>query len=233
MGFFCGKIECNFPVGIKDDMKMNKQPQNAVLIVVDVQNGFTPGGNLAVADADIIIPTINQLAGCFENVVLTQDWHPDNHISFAANHLGKQPFETIELDYGPQVLWPKHCVKGTQDAEFHPDLNIPTAQLIIRKGFHAHIDSYSAFMEADHATMTGLTSYLKERGIDTVYVVGIATDFCVAWTALDAVKQGFKTLVVEDACKGIDLNGSLEHAWQTMQRQGVVRIQSTDLLSKH
>jgi len=233
MGFFCGKIECNFPVGIEDDMKMNKQPQNAVLIVVDVQNGFTPGGNLAVADADRIIPTINQLAGCFENGVLTQDWHPDNHISFAANHFGKQPFETIELDYGLQVLWPKHCVQGTQDAEFHPDLNIPTAQLIIRKGFHAHIDSYSAFMEADHATMTGLTSYLKERGIDTVYVVGIATDFCVAWTALDAVKQGFKTLVVEDACKGIDLNGSLEHAWQTMQRQGVVRIQSTDLLSKH
>lgn len=232
MGFFYGKIECNFPVGIEDDMKMNKQPQNAVLIVVDVQNGFTPGGNLAVADADIIIPTINQLAGCFENVVLTQGWHPNNHISFAANHLGKQPFETIELDYGPQVLWPKHCVQGTQDAEFHPDLNIPTAQLIIRKGFHAHIDSYSAFMEADHATMTGLTSYLKERGIDTVYVVGIATDFCVAWTALDAVKQGFKTLVVEDACKGIDLNGSLEHAWQTMQQQGVVRIQSTDLLSE-
>ncbi len=232
MGFFCGKIECNFPVGIEDDMKMNKQPQNAVLIVVDVQNGFTPGGNLAVADADIIIPTINQLADCFKNVVLTQDWHPDNHISFAANHLDKQPFETIELDYGQQVLWPKHCVQDTQDAEFHPDLNIPTAQLIIRKGFHAHIDSYSAFMEADHTTMTGLTSYLKERGIDTVYVVGIATDFCVAWTALDAVKQGFKTLVVEDACKGIDLNGSLEHAWQTMQQQGVVRIQSTDLLSK-
>ncbi len=230
MGFFYGKIECNFPVGIEDDMKMNKQPQNAVLIVVDVQNGFTPGGNLAVAGADRIIPTINQLAGCFENVVLTQDWHLDNHISFAANHFGKQPFETIELDYGQQVLWPKHCVQGTQDAEFHPDLNIPKAQLIIRKGFHAHIDSYSAFMEADHTTMTGLTGYLKERGIDTVYVVGIATDFCVAWTALDAVKQGFKTLVVEDACKGIDLNGSLEQAWQTMQQQGVVRIQSTDLL---
>lgn len=232
MGFFCGKIECNFPVGIEDDMKMNKQPQNAVLIVVDVQNGFTPGGNLAVADADRIIPTINQLAGCFENVVLTQDWHPANHISFAANHLDKQPFETIELDYGQQVLWPKHCVQGTQDAEFHPDLNIPTAQLIIRKGFHSHIDSYSAFIEADHSTTTGLTGYLKERGIDTVYVVGIATDFCVAWTALDAVKQGFKTLVVEDACKGIDLNGSLEQAWQTMQQQGVIRIQSNDLLSE-
>ena len=172
------------------------------------------------------------MAGCFENVVLTQDWHPDNHISFAANHPGKQPFETIELDYGSQVLWPKHCIQGTHDAEFHPDLNIPTAQLIIRKGFHAHIDSYSAFMEADHSTMTGLTGYLKERDIDTVYVVGIATDFCVAWTALDAVKQGFKTLVIEDACKGIDLNGSLEQAWQTMQQQGVVRIQSTDLLNE-
>ncbi|EOQ60825.1 hypothetical protein F935_03162 [Acinetobacter calcoaceticus ANC 3811] len=230
MGFFYGKIECNFPIGIEDDMKMNKQPKNAVLIVVDVQNGFTPGGNLAVADADTIVPTINQLSDCFENIVLTQDWHPDNHISFAQNHSGKQPFETIELDYGPQVLWPKHCVQGTKDAEFHPNLNIPKAQLIIRKGFHAHIDSYSAFMEADHATMTGLKGYLKERGIDTVYVVGIATDFCVAWTALDAVKQGFKTLVVEDACKAIDLNGSLEQAWQTMQQLGIVRIQSTDLL---
>lgn len=226
------RLNAIFPVGIEDDMKMNKQPQNAALIVVDVQNGFTPGGNLAVADADTIIPTINQLADCFENVVLTQDWHPDNHISFAQNHSGKQPFETIELAYGAQVLWPKHCVQGTKDADFHPDLNIPKAQLIIRKGFHAHIDSYSAFMEADQSTMTGLTGYLKERGIDTVYVVGIATDFCVAWTALDAIKQGFKTLVVEDACKGIDLNGSLEQAWQTMQQQGVVRIQSTDLLSE-
>jgi len=213
-------------------MKMNKQPQNAALVVVDVQNGFTPGGNLAVADADTIIPTINQLAGCFENVILTQDWHPDNHISFAANHSGKQPFENIKIDYGTQVLWTKHCVQGTHDAEFHPDLNIPSAQLIIRKGFHAHIDSYSAFVEADHATMTGLTGYLKERGIDTVYVVGIATDFCVVWTALDAIQLGFKTLVIEDACKGINLNGSLEQAWQAMQQQGVVRIQSTDLLSE-
>lgn len=140
---------------------MNKQPQNAALVVVDVQNGFTPGGNLAVADADTIIPTINQLAGCFENVILTQDWHPDNHISFAANHSGKQPFETIELDYGPQVLWPKHCVQGTYDAEFHPDLNIPSAQLIIRKGFHAHIDSYSAFCGSRPRHNDGFNGLLK------------------------------------------------------------------------
>ena len=213
-------------------MKMNKQPRNSALVVVDVQNGFTPGGNLAVADADTIIPTINQLAGCFENVVLTQDWHPDNHISLQPIIRASSHLKRLNWIMDHRCFTTKHCIQGTHDAEFHPDLNIPTAQLIIRKGFHAHIDSYSAFMEADHTIMTGLTGYLKERGIDTVYVVGIATDFCVAWTALDAVKQGFKTLVIEDACKGIDLNGSLEQAWQTMQQQGVVRIQSTDLLNE-
>ncbi|MHA3983663.1 bifunctional nicotinamidase/pyrazinamidase [Acinetobacter venetianus] len=204
--------------------------KNIALIVVDVQNGFTPGGNLAVDQADQIIPLINLLATKFDHVVLTQDWHPEQHISFAENHLHKQPFETIELNYGTQVLWPKHCVQGSHDAAFHPDLNIPTAQLIIRKGFHPDIDSYSAFMEADRKTPTGLNGYLKEHQVDTVYIVGIATDFCVAWTALDAAAFGFKTYVIEDACKAIDLNGSLQQAWQQMLDQGVERIHSTTIL---
>jgi nicotinamidase/pyrazinamidase len=202
---------------------------NAALIVVDVQNGFTPGGNLAVAHADEIIPQINQLASYFDNIVITQDWHPDDHISFAENHPDKQPFESISVDYGQQVLWPKHCVQGTHDAALHPDLNLPTAQLIIRKGFHQHIDSYSAFMEADQQTSTGLASYLKERKISTVFIVGIATDFCVAWTAMDARHLGFETYVIADATRAIDLNGSLQHAWQEMFAKGVKRIYAKDL----
>ena len=159
---------------------------NIALLVVDVQRGFTPGGNLAVANADQIIPNINLLGQYFQNIILTQDWHPENHISFADNHPAKAAYDSIQLDYGTQVLWPKHCVQGTVDAELHPDLNLPQAQLIIRKGFDSRIDSYSAFMEADQKTTTGLAGYLRERGIDTVFVVGIATDFCVAWTAIDA-----------------------------------------------
>lgn len=205
---------------------------NTALIVVDIQNGFTPGGNLAVAQADQIIPNINQLARYFDNIVITQDWHPENHISFAENHIGKQPFETIQLDYGTQVLWPTHCIQGTPDAELHPDLNLPIAQLIIRKGFHAHIDSYSAFMEADQKTTTGLAGYLRERGIDTVFIVGIATDFCVAWTAIDACKLGFKAYVISDATKGIDLEGSLQHAWQDMLAAGVKRILVKDIIQQ-
>lgn len=209
---------------------MLKQVKQSVLIVVDVQNGFTPGGNLAVANADEIIPKINQLAQKFEHIVLTQDWHPDQHISFAVNHPNKKPFETIELDYGRQVLWPKHCVQGTHDAEFHPHLNIPTAQLIIRKGCHQNIDSYSAFMEADRQTPTGLNGYLREHQVNTVYIVGIATDFCVAWTAIDAAELGFDTYVIEDACKAIDLNGSLQQAWQDMLQKGVHRIEASSIL---
>jgi nicotinamidase/pyrazinamidase len=209
---------------------MLKQVKQSVLIVVDVQNGFTPGGNLAVANADEIIPKINQLAQKFEHIVLTQDWHPDQHISFADNHPNKKPFETIELDYGRQVLWPKHCVQGTHDAEFHPHLNIPTAQLIIRKGCHQNIDSYSAFMEADRKTPTGLNGYLREHQINTVFIVGIATDFCVAWTAIDAAELGFDTYVIEDACKAIDLNGSLQQAWQDMSQKGVHRIEASSIL---
>ena len=209
---------------------MLKQVKQSVLIVVDVQNGFTPGGNLAVANADEIIPNINQLAQKFEHIVLTQDWHPVQHISFADNHPNKKPFETIELDYGRQVLWPKHCVQGTHDAEFHPHLNIPTAQLIIRKGCHQNIDSYSAFMEADRKTPTGLNGYLREHQINTVFIVGIATDFCVAWTAIDAAELGFDTYVIEDACKAIDLNGSLQQAWQDMSQKGVHRIEASSIL---
>ena len=200
--------------------------KNTALIVVDVQNGFCPNGNLAVPNGDEVVPIINHLAKHFQNIVFTQDWHPADHISFAENHVGKQPFDTIELDYGTQVLWPTHCVQGSQDAELHPDLNIPSAQLIIRKGYHQHIDSYSAFLEADQQTSTGLAGYLQSRGIDTVYVVGLATDFCVAWTAMDATKLGFDSYVIEDACRAIDLNGSLENAWQAMQDAGVQRIAS-------
>lgn len=206
--------------------------QHSALIVVDIQNGFTPNGHLAVANSDQIIPLVNQLAEKFQHVVLTQDWHPANHISFAENHAGKQPFDTIQLDYGTQVLWPSHCVQGTQDAELHPDLNIPHAQLIIRKGWHTEIDSYSAFLEADQKTTTGLAGYLRESGIETVYVVGIATDFCVAWTAMDAVKLGFQTYVIEDATAAIDLNGSLQQAWKVIQDLGVYRIQANDIFAQ-
>ncbi len=206
------------------------QQLNSALIVVDVQNGFCPGGNLAVADADQIIPCINALGRVFQNIVITQDWHPATHVSFAANHAGKQDYEQIQLSYGEQVLWPVHCVQGTVDAELHPDLDLPKAQLIIRKGFHEQIDSYSAFMEADRKTTTGLAAYLKAREIDRVYIVGIATDFCVAWTAIDACELGFNTYVIEDATKAIDLNGSLEQAWQQMLAQGVQRVQSQHLL---
>lgn len=206
--------------------------QNIALIVVDVQNGFTPGGQLAVAGADQIIPAINQLAQYFKHIVITQDWHPEDHISFADNHPNKQAFECIELAYGTQVLWPKHCVQGSYDAELHPDLDLPTAQLIIRKGYHRDIDSYSAFMEADHQTSTGLAGYLRAKDIDTVFIAGIATDFCVAWTAIDACQLGFKSFVIADACKGIDLNASLQHAWQMMLAHGVQHIWHKDLLKQ-
>ena len=202
---------------------------DAALIVVDVQNGFCDDGNLAVAGGAQVVPLINRIAPAFANIVITQDWHPTGHASFASAHTGKAPFETAEMFYGTQVLWPDHCVQGTRDAALHADLHLPTAQLIIRKGFHAGIDSYSAFLEADRKTQTGLEAYLKQRGIRRVYVVGLATDFCVAWTALDARATGFETSVIEDACRAIDMNGSLAAAWSQMQAQGVVRLQSSDL----
>lgn len=203
---------------------------DSVLIVVDVQNCFVTSGTLPVKDGEQVVPVINKLARAFENVVVTQDWHTPGHASFASTHPGKKPFETTKLRYGTQVLWPDHCVQGTPDAAVHKDLDLPHAQLVIRKGFHKDTDSYSAFMEADRKTSTGLAGYLKTRGIRECYVSGLATDFCVAWTALDARKAGFKCSVIEDACRGIDLNGSLKKAWEAMAKAGVKRIQSSDIL---
>lgn len=199
------------------------------LIVVDVQNDFCPGGSLAVADGDAVVPVINALAQRFANVVLTQDWHPAGHASFASAHPGKAPFETTEMPYGLQVLWPDHCVQGTPGAALHPSLAVPHAQLIIRKGYHPAVDSYSAFREADRTTHTGLAGYLKERGIRRVFVVGLATDYCVGWTALDARSAGLEATVLEDACRAIDLGGSLEKAWAAMAAAGVVRGRSADI----
>jgi len=208
-----------------------KPDSKSVLIVVDVQNCFIEGGSLPVKGGAEVVPLINQLAEKFENIVITQDWHTAGHASFASSHSGKKPFETAQLSYGTQVLWPDHCMQGTEDAALEKNLKLPTAQLIIRKGFHKNIDSYSAFEEADHKTKTGLSGYLKQRHIDTVFVTGLATDFCVAWTALDARKAGFKAYVIEDATRAIDLNGSLAAAWKNMDRAGVKRIQSKDILS--
>ena len=209
-------------------MKMKPTAQD-VLLVIDVQNCFTPGGSLAVKEGDQIIPLINRLARGFEHVVLTQDWHTPGHISFASSHAGKKPFETTQLSYGTQVLWPDHCVQGTPGADLHRDLRIPHAELIIRKGYRKHVDSYSAFYEADGKTPTGLTGYLRDRGLTQVFLVGLATDFCVAWSALDARKAGFGALVIEDATRGIDADGSLAKAWKDMLGAGVKRIKSVEL----
>jgi nicotinamidase/pyrazinamidase len=206
-----------------------KPTASSALIVVDVQNCFLPGGSLAVKEGDQIIPVINRIAKGFENVVMTQDWHTPHHISFASTHEGKKPFEVIKLAYGNQVLWPDHCVQGTEGAQIAKDINIPQAELIIRKGYHNEVDSYSAFLEADKETHTGLGGYLKERGIDTVFITGLATDFCVAWTAVDARHAGLTTYVVEDACRGIDVGGSLAKAWADMNGAGVKKIHSSDL----
>ncbi|WP_376100477.1 bifunctional nicotinamidase/pyrazinamidase [Roseomonas sp. CCTCC AB2023176] len=204
---------------------MTPGPETA-LIVVDVQNCFTPGGSLAVPDGDAVVPVINRLSRHFANVVLTQDWHTPDHVSFASQHAGQQPFGTVQLPYGTQVLWPDHCVMGTNGAALHPDLSIPHAQLVIRKGYNRGVDSYSAFLEADRTTKTGLDGYLSSRGIRHVYLTGLATDFCVAWTALDARRLGFEATVIEDACRAIDLNGSLAKAWADMEAAGVRRIRS-------
>jgi len=200
------------------------------LIVVDVQYDFLPGGNLAVAHGDEIVPLVNALAKKFTNVVLTQDWHPKDHISFASQHTGKAPFETIELDYGTQVLWPDHCVWNTRGAEISGDLDIAHAQLIIRKGFRRGIDSYSGFQEADRETVTGLAGYLGEREAGRLYIVGLATDFCVAWTALDGAAAGYDVTIIEDATRAIDNGGSLDKAWADLAEAGVQRIMSRDIL---
>jgi len=206
-----------------------KPDAKSALIVVDVQNCFVTGGTLPVKGGEEVVPVINKLAADFQNIVVTQDWHTPGHASFASSYPGKKAFETTKLSYGTQVLWPDHCVQGTDDSALYKDLKLPTAQIIIRKGFHKEMDSYSAFDEADHKTATGLGGYLKARGIKTLYVTGLATDFCVAWTAMDARKAGFDVYVIEDATRAIDLNGSLAAAWKDMTAKGVKRIQSSDL----
>lgn len=200
-----------------------------VLIVVDVQNDFCPGGRLAVQKGDEVVPIVNTLAKGFENVVLTQDWHPSGHQSFATSHPGRKPFDSIRLAYGEQILWPDHCVQGSDGAALHKDLSVAHAQLIVRKGFHKEVDSYSAFLEADRKTRTGLEGYLGERGLERVFICGLATDFCVAWTALDARRLKFDAVVVEDACRAIDTQGSLAAAWERMTKAGVRRIQSGEI----
>ncbi len=197
------------------------RPATDALIVIDVQNDFCPGGALAVADGDAIIPRVNALMDDFQTVVLTQDWHPADHASFAANHAGAAPFTLTEMAYGPQVLWPTHCVQGTDGAAFHPALRTDPAQLVIRKGFRAAIDSYSAFFENDQTTPTGLEGYLRSRGVTRVTLVGLATDYCVAYSALDAAKLGFAATVLTVACRAIDLNGSLAEATAKMRAAGV------------
>ena len=192
-----------------------------VLVVVDVQNDFCPGGALAVPEGDAIVPTINRLARDFAHVVLTQDWHPPGHASFASAHPGRQPFEAIELPYGTQILWPDHCVQNTPGAAFHADLDIPHAELVLRKGYHLAIDSYSAFQENDRKTATGLAAYLRERGIERVTLCGLATDFCVLFSAIDAAEAGFATTVVLEACRGIDRDGSIARALDEMRAAGV------------
>ena len=201
-----------------------------VLVVVDVQYDFLPGGSLAVAGGDEIVPLINTLARKFTNVVFTQDWHPADHISFASQHPGKAPFETVDLPYGTQVLWPDHCMWNTRGAELSTDLDIPHGQLIIRKGYNRLIDSYSGFQEADRETLTGLAGYLNECDVDRLYVVGLATDYCVGWTAIDGAAAGFDVTVIEDATRPIDNAGSLAQAWTDMAEAGVERIQSKDIL---
>ncbi|MCU0828077.1 MAG: bifunctional nicotinamidase/pyrazinamidase [Tabrizicola sp.] len=197
------------------------RPATDALIVIDVQNDFCPGGALAVAEGDQIISRINGLMDDFATVVLTQDWHPANHASFAANHPGAEPFSLTTMPYGPQVLWPTHCVQGTKGAEFHADLRTDPAQLVVRKGFRAGIDSYSAFFENDQTTPTGLEGYLRNRGVTAVTLVGLATDYCVAYSALDAMRLGFQATVLEGACRAIDLNGSLTEARDKMRASGV------------
>jgi nicotinamidase/pyrazinamidase len=202
--------------------------QSDVLVAVDVQYDFLPGGNLAVAGGDEIIPMINALGTKFQNVVMTQDWHPENHISFASSYQNAKPFEVITLPYGPQVLWPDHCVWDTHGAAFHEDLHLPQTQLVIRKGYRSTVDSYSGFREADRDTPTGLEGYLKERSLKRLFIAGLATDFCVNWTAVDARAAGFEVFVIEDACRGIDTGGSLAKAWDDMNAAGVQRISALD-----
>jgi nicotinamidase/pyrazinamidase len=209
---------------------MQLQPTDA-LLVIDVQNDFMPGGALAIKDGDAIVPLINTLAKKFDHVILTQDWHPTQHISFATTHSNKQPFDTIEAHYGPQTLWPDHVLQHTEGAAFHPDLKIPHAELILRKGFRRHIDSYSAFLENDHRTPTGLAGYLRERNLTRLFLCGLAYDFCVRYSALDGKTLGFETTVIEDATRAVNLSGSVDATNTAFATENIPRIHSNDLLT--
>jgi nicotinamidase/pyrazinamidase len=195
-----------------------------LLLVIDVQNDFCAGGALAVPDGDAVVPVINRVAERFEHIALTQDWHPEGHSSFATTHKGRAPFEVMTMPYGEQTLWPDHCVQGAAGAGFHPRLNVQRAELVIRKGFRPAIDSYSAFYENDRRTPTGLAGYLRERGFRRVFLAGLATDFCVYYSAVDARRLGFDIVLIEQGCRGIDLNGSLDAAWAAMAAAGVQRV---------
>ena len=194
-----------------------------VLVVVDIQNDFCPGGQLSVPHGHEVVPLINRLAERFSHVVLTQDWHPPDHLSFASSHPGRKPYDVIEVDYGPQILWPDHCVQHTRGAEFHKNLSVPHAALVLRKGVHRNIDSYSTFYENDRRTPTGLVGYLRERGFTRVFLAGLAFDFCVRYSTEDAHREGFPVVVVEDACRGIDIEGSMDAARESLDRIGAVR----------
>jgi nicotinamidase/pyrazinamidase len=187
-----------------------------ILLIVDVQNDFCPGGGLAIPRGDEVVPLVNCLAARFQHVVLTQDWHPRGHLSFASTYPGKRPYETVALSYGTQVLWPDHCIQGTRGAELRADLQVPHAELVLRKGFHREIDSYSGFVENDRKTSTGLAGYLRERGFTRVFLAGLAFDFCVRYSAEDAHREGFEVTVVEDACRGIDVAGSVAQTRRTL-----------------
>jgi len=207
------------------------------LLVIDVQNDFCPavngvGGALAVPDGDAVVPIINRLAQRFQHVILTQDWHPDGHISFASSHPGKQPFETTEVAYGAQTLWPDHCVQGTPGADFHPGLHIPHAELILRKGFRREIDSYSAFLKDDHTTPTGLASCLRERGLKRLFLCGLAYDFCVRYSAIDGTAAGFECIVIDDATRSVALESTVESTHAALGEKNIERI-SHSLLSNH
>jgi nicotinamidase/pyrazinamidase len=198
--------------------------EDDLLLIIDVQTDFCPGGALAVADGDAVVPVVNRLMDDFQHVALTQDWHPSRHSSFATSHPGSAPFETVSMPYGQQTLWPDHCVQGTPGAAFHPQLTTERAELVIRKGFRPEIDSYSAFFENDRRTPTGLAGYLRERGVRRIFLTGLATDFCVYYSAVDASRLGFAAVLIEAGCRAIDLAGSLDAAWTGMAAAGVQRI---------
>jgi len=206
--------------------------ESDVLLVVDIQHDFCPEGALAVPHGDEVVPVVNRLARQFRHVVLTQDWHPVDHQSFASHHSGRKPFDVIEVAYGPQILWPDHCVQGTPGAEFRTDLDIPHAQLVIRKGFRREVDSYSAFLENDHKTPTGLSGYLRERGLGRVFIAGLAFDFCVRYSAEDAKAHGFDAIVVDDACRGIDVDGSVGETRRQLAERDIVVIDSGQVFAE-